>query len=68
MIRCGVDKRIPCEFRRDGNCENAQDECPCDIVANMWEAGKSIDQIINRTNYNELEIDDILEILKLKAR
>ena len=65
MIRCGVTKEIYCEYRRKGNCENTQDPCPCEIVSNLFEEGKSIDYIVNVTNYNELEINTILQEAKL---
>ena len=65
MVRCGVSKEIDCEFRRNGNCENAQNFCPHDKVISLFEAGKNIDYISSITSYNELEIDTILRISKL---
>ncbi len=63
MIRCGVD--MPCEYKRHGNCENAQEVCPTDIVITLWESGKSVDYIENRVSYTKLEIYKILEYYHL---
>jgi len=65
MIKCGVTDEIKCEYRRSGNCENAQGPCPSDIVISLFEEGKSVNQISIITKYDESEIDNILRIAEL---
>jgi len=65
MIRCG-DTKYYCFYRRKGQCENTQGECPQDIVCSMFEAGKSLEQIENETFLDQLEIEEILTKAKLK--
>lgn len=65
MVRCGVSDEIYCEYRRKGDCENAQDVCPADTIADLFEAGKSIEYIAGITNYTEVEINTILRFKKL---
>lgn len=60
MVRC-ADTRYYCFYRRKGNCENSQGECPSDTVIRMFESGKTLEQIEDETDLDQLDIHEILE-------